>query len=115
MNTSARQVLDSHISEKDFMQSVIDLLRLHGYLVYHAFDSRRSEPGWPDIAAVHPETGTVALWECKVGNGRLTGAQIRWLEAWMAVFDGLRRNAWIGAIRPRDWDRIEAFVRGGTT
>ncbi len=42
------------LSEADFMDQVIDLAHLYGWMVYHTYDSRRSAPGYPDLAFCHP-------------------------------------------------------------
>ena len=73
------------MTEKQLMQNAIALLRRHGYLVFHPFDSRRSEPGWPDLFAVHPDNGKVFAIECKSEKGRTTRAQRAWLKALLGV------------------------------
>lgn len=35
-------------SEKQFEAAVVEYSKLNGWLSFHAFDSRRSEPGFPD-------------------------------------------------------------------
>lgn len=41
-----------HITERDWQQQVNDLLRYYNWYSFHAFDSRRSSPGWPDTVAI---------------------------------------------------------------
>lgn len=93
------------VTEKAFMQTVIDAARLAGWLVYHPFDSRRSEPGYPDLTLVHPERGLVFA-ELKTARGRLSAAQVRWLTAIGQA--GARAYVW----RPDDWPRIAAVLNG---
>ena len=42
----------STLKESDFQRAVIEMARLHGWLVYHTHDSRRSAPGFPDLVLV---------------------------------------------------------------
>ena len=42
------------ITEKDFQATVIDLARSLGWIVGFTHDSRKSEPGEPDLRMVHP-------------------------------------------------------------
>lgn len=70
--------------EKDLMQAIVDAARALGWLVYHTYDSRRSEPGFPDLVLVRPAgKGDPCLLfvECKVQGRKLTDAQRRWWEA----------------------------------
>jgi hypothetical protein len=48
-------------------------------MCYHAFDSRRSTPGFPDVVLVRPPS--VLLVEMKTDRDRLTPPQRDWLEA----------------------------------
>jgi hypothetical protein len=52
-----------------------------GYLYYHTYNSKRSDPGWLDCALVHPEGSPLYLWELKSADGRVSPAQQRWLDA----------------------------------
>jgi hypothetical protein len=38
------------VNEADLQGTVIDMCRLFGVAWYHAYSSRRSVPGWPDLA-----------------------------------------------------------------
>lgn len=90
------------ISEKDFMAAILELAKRHAWKCYHAFDSRRSEPGWPDLFLAR---GSVALaCELKTDDGRLTAAQSSWLEA----LDGVTVSA--HCFRLADWPAIEAAL-----
>lgn len=46
-------------TEAAFQIRVVRLLTDHGYAVYHTHDSRRSEPGFPDLIAIR---GPRACW-----------------------------------------------------
>lgn len=69
------------MTEKELLQAVRDLARLRGWLVYHTHDSRRSEPGFPDLVCVHPRTGQLLHVELKTATGRVSVDQQRWLDA----------------------------------
>jgi hypothetical protein len=69
--------------EKDLQAGVIALAKLLGYRVYHTFDSRRSEPGFPDLILIRGYR-LVAI-ELKSTIGDLTEAQKEWLRAFDAV------------------------------
>jgi hypothetical protein len=93
------------MSEKQLQRSVLDLARSKGWRCYHTFDSRRSEPGFPDIIAIRGER-LVAI-ELKSDSGTLTEAQTEWLRA----FD----DVWVVdaiVIRPAPTlDEVEVYLR----
>ena len=41
-------------NEKDFAQAVVGYARAQGWLVGYTYDSRKSEPGEPDLRMVRP-------------------------------------------------------------
>ena len=86
--------------EEIFKGEVIEAARLHGWRVYHTHDSRRSEPGYPDLALVHPVRCRYMLWELKVGDNGLSKDQAWWL--WALGMSGLEVAVWW----PSDWDTI---------
>jgi hypothetical protein len=67
--------------------------------VYHTYDSRRSEEGFPDNVMIRGAVLLVA--ELKTETGRTTPAQERWLNLFRAV--GARVFLW----RPSDWFEIK--------
>lgn len=93
------------VNEKAFTQTVVQAFKATGHLVYHTYDSRRSEPGFPDLTIVHPERGVVFA-ELKTADGRLSRAQ----KTWIATLEqaGARVFVW----RPDDWQTIEAVANG---
>ena len=62
-------------TEKQFQAKVIQVARICHWAVYHTFDSRRSEPGFPDLCLVRER---VLFRELKTEKGRLTAYQIAW-------------------------------------
>lgn len=89
------------MSERDWQGQVLDLAKLQGWLAYHVFDSRRSEPGFPDWVLVRDR---VMFAELKSDTGRLTAAQRHWLGRLADA--GAEAHVW----RPRDWDEVKAAL-----
>src|SRR6266404_9591972 len=73
----------------------VDDLKL---LFYHTYSSKRSTPGWPDTAIIHPEGGVLHLWELKGTGGTESGAQKRWRYALERV-----TSVDAGIYWPKDW------------
>ena len=65
--------------ERDFQHSVVELAELYGWMIYHTYDSRRSNPGFPDLVMVRDNR--VIFAELKTMKGKVTKHQERWLEA----------------------------------
>ncbi len=90
-------------SERAFQAQVIALAKLTGWRIYHTYDSRRSEPGFPDLILIR---GSVLLAiELKSETGKPTAEQL----AWLGSFAGVQRvesSLW----RPSDWDTIQATL-----
>ena len=93
-----RQIVASRIHEKEWMQQVIDLARMLGYLVYHTHNSIRSEKGYPDLMCIRPPRLIVV--EVKTLKGRLTPEQKKWLEWFKAC--GVETYVW----RPNQLEEI---------
>lgn len=106
--TERRERMADRMTEAQFQVQVRDLMRLTGWRSYHTFDSRRSDPGFPDIAAVHRTQGRVIFIELKAATGRLSGPQRDWLTFISEA--GFEADVW----RPADMDRIKAILRGQT-
>lgn len=90
-------------TEETFQATVLAFARLHGWLVYHTRDSRRSPEGFPDLVMTRADRCVVA--ELKVGRNTTTAAQRRWLAAFAAV-PGVAAFTW----RPTDWAEIETVL-----
>lgn len=93
-----RQQPGPRLTERAFQERVVSLARSLGWLVYHSYDSRRSQPGFPDLVLVRADRLIFA--ELKQCKGQLTQAQEEWLLA-LAV-----TRAEIHLWRPRHWDVI---------
>lgn len=88
------------LTEKAFQAQVIQAARALGYRIYHTYDSRRSNPGWPDL--VLWKKGRALFRELKSEKGRVTALQEMVLESLREA--GLDVGVW----RPGDWDTILA-------
>ena len=86
------------ITERQFMEQVKELAALCQMRWYHTHDSRRSDPGFPDVVMVRGERLIFA--ELKAEKGRVSAAQTFWLDALRAT--GAEVYVW----RPSDWETI---------
>ena len=91
-------------TEKDFQRSIKQLASATGWLIYHTYDSRRSQPGFPDLAMVRD--GKLVFAELKVGSNHPTTAQKKWLRA-LGKCEGVGAYLW----RPEDWNEIEEVLK----
>ena len=64
------------MKETHLQGAVIDACRLLGVAWYHAYSSRRSVPGWPDLALCGSQG--FLLRELKSATGRLSLEQQQW-------------------------------------
>ena len=67
------------MTEKDFQASIIQFAKLRGWLCYHTYDSRKCEPGFPDLVLIRGKR--ILYRELKTDKGRLTPAQKIWGNA----------------------------------
>lgn len=108
----ARRVMDLLMTEKALQDNVIALAKTLGLLVYHPYDSRKSEPGFPDLTIVGKRR--VLFVELKRQTGKLTKEQQAWREAIERTAD----KPWAPHVyylwRPHDWSsgEIENVLRG---
>ena len=93
------------VSEAAFLAQVRGLADVLGYISYHTHDSRRSDPGFPDLVLVHPRTRRIIYAELKTVRGKLRPAQQTWIDALTTV--GQEVYVW----RPTDWHDIETTLK----
>ena len=77
----------------------------HGWLCYHAGNSRRDNPGFPDLVAVHPVYGLVFA-ELKT---RSTVSEAQW--EWIYRLYGADVRVFVWRF-PADWPEAERVARG---
>ena len=95
------------MTEARLLGAVRYLCRLYGWRFYHTHDSRRSDPGFPDLTLVHAGQQRVIFAELKTTVGRTTPEQDLWLADLTAA--GAEVFLW----RPADLERvIPAVLRG---
>lgn len=56
-------------TEAQFQAAVVQLASLHSWVSYHTHDSRRSDPGWPDVVFCRPPE--LLIVEFKTDKGRI--------------------------------------------
>lgn len=87
---------DFPMSEQMLLDAVTELAQWRGFLTYHTHDSRRSQPGFPDLVLLRGLELIVV--ELKSARGKLSAAQIEWLAA--LTFAGIETHCW----RPEQWN-----------
>ncbi len=93
-------------TERDFQRQVETLAKLLRWEGYHTWDSRRSQPGFPDLVLVRE--GEVIFAELKVGKNKTTLDQQRWGAILSRVGGNVSYYLW----RPEDWDDIKRVLEG---
>lgn len=100
-------------SERQFQAAVVEYAERLGWLVYHTHDSRRSQPGFPDLTMVRGDRLIFA--ELKAEDGRVKPEQQKWLDA----LNDVRLSLPLGVDipievylwRPSLWHEIERWLR----
>lgn len=90
------------VTEYQFQNKIVTLARYLGLKVYHTYDSRRSDPGFPDLVIVG-KSGVIFA-ELKSAKGRVTAHQKMWLESLAGA--GAPTYLW----RPDDWPEIQQVL-----
>lgn len=90
-------------TEAHFQAGVLRLAGMLGWLPFHTFDSRRSNPGFPDLFLVRRERAIAA--ELKSERGKATADQ----ELWLAALSGAGIEAYLW--RPSQWQAITETLR----
>jgi hypothetical protein len=105
--TEADALMADAMTEAQLQDAIIRYAKNRGYLVYHTYDSRRSESGFPDLVLAHPD-GRLIFAELKSEKGTLSKAQKRWLftlrqPALVKVIIGWTEAYQVHVWRPSDW------------
>lgn len=85
------------VTEREWQAEVVAIAKQLGWRHFHVHDSRRSEPGWPDLALVRER---LVLAELKTDTGRTSAAQERWLS--LLTSAGVETHLW----RPSDREHV---------
>jgi hypothetical protein len=110
-----RAAVASAKSEAEFQSAVIGLAKAFKWLVHAQRPARtkdgwrtpiQGDPGFPDLALVHPERGQVIFAELKFGKNTADDNQVRWLDALRDA--GFASGVW----RPSDAAKIEEVICG---
>ena len=93
-------------TEAQFQKAVIDMGTRLGWTIWHDNDSRRNDPGFPDLVCVHPKHGLMFV-ELKTAHGRIRKEQ----QAWIDLLD--EAGVWVLVWRPANMEVIEeVFTKG---
>lgn len=109
MSTSFRNHPALLWTESEFQTQVLAVAKTFGFhLTYHTHDSRRSNPGFPDLVLLHARTGRLIFAELKTQTGRVRPEQEKWINGLRA--GGHAAELW----RPADYvsGRIVNVLRG---
>ena len=93
------------VSEKDFLAGVTELATLAGWLVYHTYDSRKNQAGFPDLTMA--KGGRLIFAELKSEKGRVSPHQQVWLNQ-LEKIKGVEVYLW----RPSHIDEIVDKLMG---
>jgi hypothetical protein len=91
-------------SEADFQQQLITAAKRMGYRCYHTHDSRKSEPGFPDLVLASPRQKRIVYAELKRPGENLSEDQAWWAAALLSA--GEEWYLW----RYADWDKALAVL-----
>ena len=94
--------VQNSMKERELQAIVKQMAELCGWEYYHTYDSRRSNPGFPDVVMLRGERLIVA--ELKVQKGKVSDHQQRWLEKFKLT--GVEVFLW----RPSDIREIEEIL-----
>ena len=93
---------EQYQTEAEFLRAITELAQYKGWWVYHTFDSRRSEPGFPDLVLIRPPQ--LLFIEVKSQRGKITRAQKRCMDLLMAA------NQAVYIVKPSDWDKVVVLL-----
>lgn len=89
------------MTEDQLLAAIREYATLKKWLCYHTHDSRRSEPGFPDLVLVR--RGRLIFAELKREEGRTSPEQKAWLEKLADVERYSQGNVRVYTWRPSDW------------
>lgn len=94
------------VKEKDLQRKLEGVLTQLGFLWFHDRSLqhatvRTSNPGFPDICAVHPDSGLLVFIELKSQRGQMRPAQLLWKDALE-----LSCAVYFGPVKPDGFDDL---------
>lgn len=92
------------ITEKQFLEQIRSLAKMTGWMVYHTYDSRRSQAGFPDLTMARRPR--IIFAEAKREGGEATDPQEEWGDE-LSDCGGVEYYLW----QPSDWDQIVEVLR----
>lgn len=100
------------MSEDELQAAIIGLAPALGYLCFHVYDSRRSNPGFPDLVMVGPHRLIFA--ELKDEKNKATLDQQDWLARLGAIEQKSEGLVVARLWRPSQWlsGEVEEVLRG---
>lgn len=104
--TDGRAVLLATLTEAQFQRQVIEWAARAEWRVFHAYDSRRSTGGFPDLVLTKPGQPVIFA-ELKTTTGRVSREQRIWLDDFALSSSNVLARVW----RPTDEDAIKAVLR----
>jgi hypothetical protein len=101
------------VTESQFQDSVVELARICGWKVHHAWPTQvrpgkwitAAATGFPDLVLVHETLGLLFA-ELKTDTGKLSDAQVDWLGC--LTLAGVEAVVW----KPSDWKQIQQRLTG---
>lgn len=108
---TARRTLDRSMTEAQLQAAVIACAKALRWRVYHTYDSRRSERGFPDLVMLRH--GKLLVVELKSAFGRTSRDQDAWLDAFKWFAESAPESVGVYQWRPIDWSsgEIERVLR----
>jgi hypothetical protein len=106
MTAETQALLLRGLSEREFQAQVVLEAERLGWLVFHAWNSRHSQSGYPDLTLVHPQQRRVVFAEIKRDvASRLSARQSIWLSA-LRCCPGVESFVW----KPSDLGTIRGLL-----
>lgn len=93
--------------ERDFQAMIEQAAGYLSWRCYHTWDSRRSNPGWPDLVCV--KKGRMLALELKTDKGKVRPQQAEWIEELGKVPGVVAR-----IVRPADIDEVLEMLQEGS-
>jgi hypothetical protein len=92
-------------SEKEFQARVTAYAEARGWVVYHTYDSRKSQKGFPDLVLVRgPPSSPARLIFAELKSE--TGKERKEQAEWRRLLEWVGGNVEAYLFRPSDWPKI---------